>query len=382
MDLLASPSRPESYYQSWFEEHPVVFEALGYEEVLPQPVLRREGQPHLKPDFLCRRPNGLWEVVELKRPDQRIVRANLRYPVFYAPVTRHVSQCRDYTEYFKEQANRTRVAEEHAIDVQADVSAVLVIGQLERDDPRQIAHQLREERNISIFPYDEVCANLQIHRTQMVVHEEGGRGFAVQLVVAIRKMEDLPNLILDVSVAVERDRLTLFVEPEGNLRLRLTDHQGLPHGVSASMQELGVEYDRITLLGLQVGFGDRSSVVTIEVDGVTRVARVFDPIELQVHFDAFIWGSDVDQWGQGSFLLFDTAGWNEILSFADRRSVYQELDIDGKRAIAATGSLPSHFEIIPGACIISVKHPLKSRVRCDAPAFRPGPDHDPSETEQ
>ena len=32
MDLLDGPSRPESYYQNWFEEHPVVFEALGYEE--------------------------------------------------------------------------------------------------------------------------------------------------------------------------------------------------------------------------------------------------------------------------------------------------------------------------------------------------------------
>jgi hypothetical protein len=244
MDLLDAPSRPESYYQNWFEEHPVVFEALGYEEVLPQPVLRRDGRPNLKPDFICRRPSGLWEVVELKLPNQRIVRTNLRYPIFYADVSRHIGQCRAYIEYFTEQANRTRVGEEHGIDVQSQVPVVLVIGQLERDDPRQIAHQLSEERNISILPYDELSASLELHRTQIANHEEGGRGFAVQLVLAIREMEHQPNLILDVSVDIGRDRLTLLMEPEGDLRLRLMDHQGMTHWVSASMQELGVEYDR------------------------------------------------------------------------------------------------------------------------------------------
>jgi hypothetical protein len=91
--LLEAPDVREGDFQSWFERHPVAFEVLGYRTSIPHPELTLPGSTTLIPDFIAQRPDGLWEIVELKRPDTAVLKNPGRRTAFYSDMSAYVSQC-------------------------------------------------------------------------------------------------------------------------------------------------------------------------------------------------------------------------------------------------------------------------------------------------
>lgn len=79
--LLADLSNREDKFQKWFEDHPVIFQTLGYQRVISQPNLQVLTKTFI-PDFLVQRVDGLWEIFELKRPDTDVLRDMERRQVF------------------------------------------------------------------------------------------------------------------------------------------------------------------------------------------------------------------------------------------------------------------------------------------------------------
>ena len=100
--LMANESTNEDGCQQWFEVNPVVFEVLGYQKVLAHPKLTEAGIEKYIPDFLAQRIDGLWEILEIKRPDTQVLKDTKRRTSFYSAMETYLSQCREYSQYFNE----------------------------------------------------------------------------------------------------------------------------------------------------------------------------------------------------------------------------------------------------------------------------------------
>ena len=58
--LLSDEDALERHFQEWFENNPIVFNALGYKTYLAHPVLKLEDEDTLIPDFIVQRIDNLW----------------------------------------------------------------------------------------------------------------------------------------------------------------------------------------------------------------------------------------------------------------------------------------------------------------------------------
>src|SRR5438132_2049229 len=104
--LIECDTASEGDFQKWFEHNPVVFDLLGYQKVLPHPRLTDDGAELYVPDFLAQRVDGLWEIVEIKRSDTKVLKDVARRSAFYSAMETYISQCREYAQYFNDKAHR------------------------------------------------------------------------------------------------------------------------------------------------------------------------------------------------------------------------------------------------------------------------------------
>ncbi|MFN5872449.1 MAG: Shedu anti-phage system protein SduA domain-containing protein, partial [Aphanizomenon sp.] len=95
--LLSDEDALERHFQEWFENNPIVFNALGYKTYLAHPVLKLEDEDTLIPDFIVQRIDNLWEIFELKLPNTQILKDKKTRQTFYAPLHEYMQQCIDYS---------------------------------------------------------------------------------------------------------------------------------------------------------------------------------------------------------------------------------------------------------------------------------------------
>jgi hypothetical protein len=77
LEKAISSGADESVFQTVFEEYEVIRNVLGYRRWIPHPVLRSAEGP-LIPDFIAELPTGVWEIVELKLPEARLLLGRTR----------------------------------------------------------------------------------------------------------------------------------------------------------------------------------------------------------------------------------------------------------------------------------------------------------------
>jgi glycine cleavage system H protein len=158
-DLINDPRVTELAIQRFLELHPAFLLGNEYSELHSQVVLQREGQGSLRPDFLLRPLAGVSQeaqIVDLKLPQQNVVRQVPNRPHLYANVTEAVSQLRTYARYFEEQANRAFIME--SLGFTAFVPRVtLVVGRsIELDPTGNAARALADARPVEIVTYTDV----------------------------------------------------------------------------------------------------------------------------------------------------------------------------------------------------------------------------------
>lgn len=99
--LINDPQTPETQLQQFFEAHPEFLLTDEYMAARPGVLLTGHDQFGLKPDFfLARRDSPLWDIAELKLPDEVLVRGRLARRGLAAAVHWGIDQLRRYREYF------------------------------------------------------------------------------------------------------------------------------------------------------------------------------------------------------------------------------------------------------------------------------------------
>lgn len=169
--INAKPALPEQAFQEFFQKHPKWLYLLGeqYEAYLPQikmpPLqLRHElalidspvdGQ-ELRPDFFLKRIGlDLWDVLDIKPADRRIVVGRNTRRKFSEAVAEAVAQLREYSRRLQQNEVRAHLKKKHGLSISSPVAMVLV----GRDfDFRTLQEKsiLGASHRVRVFTYDDL----------------------------------------------------------------------------------------------------------------------------------------------------------------------------------------------------------------------------------
>lgn len=157
--LINDPRVTERALQAFFERNPEFLTGVEYEALHSQVVLRRADEGDLRPDFILRPIAGVSRdanIVDLKLPQDRIVKETKNRVHLYAKITEAIAQLRTYARYFEEQENRAYV--QGTLGFTAFVPKVtLIVGKsIEMDTTGEAARALAAAHPVDIVTYSDV----------------------------------------------------------------------------------------------------------------------------------------------------------------------------------------------------------------------------------
>jgi hypothetical protein len=156
--LINKPDVLESELQTFLELHPHFLTMNYWSEVFAHPRLPRGDGELLIPDFVLKpivaeRFDSEWRVLEIKRPQDRLLVGPPNRRRFSRQVLDAVRQVRDYRDYFEDPRNADDVRRALGHSLRRPQLAVL-IGRLSDQDDAENLDKEQERANVRIVTYD------------------------------------------------------------------------------------------------------------------------------------------------------------------------------------------------------------------------------------
>jgi hypothetical protein len=319
INLLNDDTKKESDFQAWFENNPVIFRALGYKYHISHPTLI-DDQVHHIPDFMVQRLDDLWEILELKRPDTKVLKDNQKRRAFYSALEEYYSQCREYAEFFREGRNRTQFNQQYDASIQADVPAILVAGRSKDVDVKEI-YRILFDRGLKVQyqTYDDMKNRLEFYRAQLFAKYENNSGVSIHLVVALKQRKNEHNHLLDVGLSKDKDRISIFINERDELCFRVINSFGESFLNKVRQGKRGFQYEQLLYLVFELGIGADYSFLSIEINGIHVIDVRIPNLELNISFETqFILGSDVNGKAKTYMRMSEILVYARTLTFEER----------------------------------------------------------------
>lgn len=161
-DILNDPSAREHHFQEFFERNPQFLLGLDYERAIPHPILYREEDGPLIPDFFLQPlDNALCDVLDLKLPTAKLIvggknRLRLSSSLFEA-----VAQLREYHDYFEDPNLREAVRNRYGITAFKPALSV-VIGRSPRHISPEKYRQIQTGAGgVQLLTYDDLRRKME-----------------------------------------------------------------------------------------------------------------------------------------------------------------------------------------------------------------------------
>lgn len=126
-DLINDPAVRENDLQHFFERHPHLLAGTSYDRVVAHPVLARDQDGPLVPDFMLEPVGGGFaDVLDLKLPQVRLIAGRKDRVRVSAHVAEALSQIREYRAYFEDSRRRQAVQDRYGLQAYRPTAAVLI----------------------------------------------------------------------------------------------------------------------------------------------------------------------------------------------------------------------------------------------------------------
>lgn len=359
--LLRADSEREGDFQRWCELHPLVFLALGFHRQISHPNIQAADGNVYIPDFIAQRPNGSWEIIELKTPSAKILKNKDRRETFYSCFEDYLSQCHEYSEALDEASARAELESKYNIDLMHKrPTSILIAGSGEALDIDRL-FRLCSRRNppISVYTYDDIRSALSSYRTFNFGGYDSADGICVHSVLYIHKSEGEPtvNHILDIGLHPDRDRVAIFVDLQGFLRLRVWDSNGEQHNARAEKPFDSEAYDVRRWFLFEVGVSDGFGFISIQMEGRYYADIRIQDFPFRVSHE-YVIGSDWEAKQPSWFSFVEMAVIDRALTFAEKLKLRQHAVNAGKEFPAELRDLKwsAHYSAGEGGLLVFKGH--------------------------
>ncbi|MCA1705978.1 MAG: DUF4263 domain-containing protein [Actinobacteria bacterium] len=166
-DLVSSQGVTEAEVQQFLERYPEFLTGFDYVEAIPHVVLELESGTHRVPDFVLR-PAGSdpCDVLEIKRPDARVVTNVAGRPVLSRTAAAGVAQLLEYSDILRSDDVRRRLEERYGLEL-AYPRLQLVVGRF-RGTSAAAIRQAARTTGVDVQTYDSLLerAHLRLLRSR------------------------------------------------------------------------------------------------------------------------------------------------------------------------------------------------------------------------
>lgn len=322
--LLKKGEARESKYQEFFENNPVVFEVLGYVKAYPKPRLPKLDGDYLEPDFLVEQVDGLYQIFELKTPQEKLIQEIKSRDKFYADVDKYISQVFTYSEYFDDNEHRRLVINELSLDVQKTPDMVLVVGRDNNVD-KKLLHTLTRRRAsaLHIVTYDFILSTLQFHHATLFGHSEKLPGISWHGIITLHDVDvKRRQYIFDAGNSLHHSRLSIYINEQKRLCFEILDGEGISHSMSVSVGKgKNINWEEKSYICCEFGSSDKFSIMQLLVDNrlIAKNELLF-PISIPIglDFSRKTIASDIQGQNHGTLTMAGLSIYNIALTFQQR----------------------------------------------------------------
>lgn len=161
-ELLNDSSAKEHHFQEFFERNPEFLLGLDYDRAISHPVLYRDTDGPLVPDFFLQPLDSqLCDILDLKLPDEKLVVGSKNRIRLSSSVYEVVAQLREYRDYFDDPKLRADVQAKYGITAFKPALSV-VIGRTPRHVSDEKYRQIFEGTGgVRILTYDDLRRQMQ-----------------------------------------------------------------------------------------------------------------------------------------------------------------------------------------------------------------------------
>ena len=322
-ELIEDPASAESQFQIFFGTRSAAFESLGFETVAAQPRLRAADGRLLIPDFLLRLSDGALALLDLKRPQPKLLRGSDHRVQFQAHVQSGITQLNDYANYFDDSASRARLSSDLGIEVFPRPDLHLVIGRTTSTEQRAVVRQLElnQSRRLTIHTFDEILSEMRAFHRRAFEHGAGLSGASIHLGIRLIEQDrSIPRVLWDAGDDVA-GRWTVSVGPNNSIIFSVSTIDGELVSLDVPGSVAQIENGFATLLSCQLGSTFGYSVFEIAVDGHIR-ARLEFPFQLPLPSGSQLSGATIGAARDGTrrirMELLEVVAFSEVLGLADR----------------------------------------------------------------
>ncbi|MFQ5676690.1 MAG: Shedu anti-phage system protein SduA domain-containing protein [bacterium] len=154
--LINKPNIQEEEIHQFVLQNPIFLMGLNYKSIRSKIILERVNDGDLIPDFFLEPLyDPHWDILDLKKPDSKLLVSKKNRNRFSANVFEAISQLRTYGDYFSDRANRERIKKKYGIQCYKP-KLVVVIGNKHAVDPKLLKDAEIDVNKVQIKSYDDI----------------------------------------------------------------------------------------------------------------------------------------------------------------------------------------------------------------------------------
>lgn len=329
--LLKKNETREARYQEFFEKNPIAFEALGYVRSHPKPRLQKTDGDYLEPDFLVEQVDGLFQIFELKTPQDKLITKSKNRDKLRASVEKYISQIAVYSEYFDDSVHQQWVSETLALDVQKRPDMILVVGTDENTD-KKLLHLLVRRRAgaLHIVTYTDILTQLHFQYTSLFGSSETLSGVSWHGVVTLHSVDvNRRQYYFDAGNSVNHSRWSLYLNARKHLCFEIIDKEGVSHSLSIPVGKgKSIDWEVKAYICCEFGSSENFSMMQLMIDNRV-VAKKESPSPIEVpaglDFDRATIAADIEGKNHGTMTMAALAISKNIQPFQNRYAVAEAI---------------------------------------------------------
>ncbi len=162
-ELLNNPRTTEPQIQNFLERHPQFLKGIDYEHTIAHPVLERDDDGDLIPDFFLKPRNSeLIDILDLKLPTKKLIVGKPDRKKLSGPVTDAIAQVREYRDYFERPEYRARVLKKYGVRGYRP-NTIVVIGRDPKEVPEDKVRQVFSDlpNFVRIMTFDDIYGRMK-----------------------------------------------------------------------------------------------------------------------------------------------------------------------------------------------------------------------------
>jgi hypothetical protein len=322
LSALIEANAPEAEFQHFFEKHDVVMEVLGFSTWIAQPRLPIDERHAYVPDFLAQTPEGVWHVVDLKTPAERILLGRDRRETFTATMNSYVAQLDEYREYFADSARRDQFLADRGREIHADPDMMIIAGSDSTVDSVEVhRHCRRLGARLDVVTFDAVLSALERDHAHHYGGLENLEGLSFYYRIRLHEMQGAEVRYLTETWDADGNGWRVVIK-DGQPSVQLYGPAVGSAVVSAgSLSEL--QTGEWIVLSCEVGSSADAVVLQLRVDNrlVAYQQLVGNNKLSEFSADYGVLGADRDSSQGAAFDLAEQLAYARLLGFRDRNAL-------------------------------------------------------------